>query len=63
MVVVRKGDTLKSIASRRGLSVAYLKRVNGLKSSMILPGQRLKVSARSYHQNRVHPRKGKRRRI
>jgi membrane-bound lytic murein transglycosylase D len=59
VVVVKRGDTLKSIASRRGLSVAYLKRVNGLRSSVILPGQRLKVSARSYRQGRVHPRKGR----
>jgi membrane-bound lytic murein transglycosylase D len=62
IVIVKRGDTLKSIASRRGLSVAYLKRVNGLRSSVIMPGQRLKVSARSYRQSRVHPRKGKKRR-
>jgi hypothetical protein len=62
LVIVKRGDTLKSIASRRGLSVAYLKRVNGLRSSMIMPGQRLKVSARSYHQNRAHPRRGKKKR-
>ncbi len=61
-VIVKRGDTLKSIASRRGLSVAYLKRVNGLRNSMIQPGQRLKVSARSYRQSKVHPRKGKKRR-
>ncbi|MBU6153938.1 MAG: transglycosylase SLT domain-containing protein [Bdellovibrionales bacterium] len=63
VVIVRRGDTLKSIASRRGLSVAYLKRVNGLRGSVIMPGQRLKVSAASYHQNRTHPRKGKKRRL
>ncbi len=62
VVIVKRGDTLKSIASKRGLSVAYLKRVNGLRNSMILPGQKLKVSASSYRQNRVHPRKGKKRR-
>jgi membrane-bound lytic murein transglycosylase D len=63
VVIVKRGDTLKSIASRRGLSVAYLKRVNGLKGSTILPGQKLKVSAASYHQSRAHPRKGRKRRL
>jgi membrane-bound lytic murein transglycosylase D len=58
--VVRRGDNLKSIARKRGLSVAYLKRVNGLKSAKILPGQRLQLSASSYHQKRTHPRKHKR---
>jgi membrane-bound lytic murein transglycosylase D len=62
VVVVRRGDTLKSIASRRGLSVAYLKRMNGLESSLLLPGQKLRVSARSYHRLKAHPRKGRKKR-
>jgi membrane-bound lytic murein transglycosylase D len=62
MYTVRGGDTLKSIARKRGLSVAYLKRVNGLRSSSLMPGQRLKLSASSYHQKKSHPRKKSRRR-
>jgi LysM repeat protein len=59
---VKRGDTLKSIARKRGLSVAYLKQVNGLKSSRVSAGQHLKLAASSYRQKRVHPRKHKRRR-
>ena len=59
---VKPGDNLKSIARKRGLSVTYLKRVNGMKSSRLTVGQRLKLSATSYRQNRSHPRKIKRRR-
>jgi membrane-bound lytic murein transglycosylase D len=60
--VVKRGDNLKSIARKRGLSVAYLKRVNNLRSDKVLPGQRLKLAASSYHQKRLHPRKHKRKR-
>ncbi len=60
--VVKRGDTLKGIAQKRGLSVAYLKRVNGLRRSSVSPGQRLKLSASSYHQKRSHPRKLKKKR-
>jgi len=59
--VVRRGDSLFKIAHRRGLSVAYLKRVNGLRSSKVYPGQHLKLSATSYHQKRSHPRRHRRR--
>ncbi len=62
MYTVRSGDTLKSIARKRGLSVAYLKRVNGLRSSALMPGQKLKLSASSYQQKNSHPRKKSRRR-
>jgi membrane-bound lytic murein transglycosylase D len=61
-VWVKRGDTLRSLASRFGLSVSYLKRVNGLKSSTVQPGQKLRISARSYRQERTHPREGRRRR-
>jgi hypothetical protein len=54
---VRHGDTLKSIARKRGLSVAYLRRVNSLRGSHLSPGQKLKLSASSYHQRNSHPRK------
>lgn len=57
VVRVKRGDTLKSIAKKQGLSVAYLKRVNGLKSSKIVPGQTLKLTASSYREVKQHPRK------
>jgi membrane-bound lytic murein transglycosylase D len=61
-IKVKRGETLKSIAARRGLSVAYLKRVNGLRSSALVPGQRLKLSASSYRQKKSHPLSRKRKR-
>ena len=42
-VVVKKGDTLHEIATRHGVSVADLRRVNGLKSSRVHTGQKLKI--------------------
>jgi len=60
--IVKKGDTLRSIALKRGLSVAYLRQVNGLSQKAKLnPGQRLKLSASSYRQKKLHPRKRQRR--
>lgn len=41
--VVRRGDTLSGIARRHGASVAALRRANGLGSSLIRPGQTLRV--------------------
>ena len=40
---VKKGDTLGKIASRHGVSVATLRKRNGLKSDNIRVGQRLKI--------------------
>ena len=40
---VKKGDTLSKIASRHGVSVATLKKRNGLKSDNIRVGQKLKI--------------------
>ena len=40
---VRKGDTLSGIAKRFGLTVARLKTLNGLTSSAIRPGQKLRI--------------------
>lgn len=57
--VVRKGDNLQKIARKRGLSLSYLKRVNGLRSSKVVPGQTLKLSATSYVQKKSHPRKSR----
>lgn len=41
---VRSGDTLSSIAARYGTSYTNIMRLNGLSSTMIYPGQTLKVS-------------------
>lgn len=40
---VRKGDNLSRIASRNKISVAKLKKINGMKSSRIRPGQRIRI--------------------
>ena len=41
--VVRRGDSLSRIAQRFGATVAGLRRLNGLKSSTIHPGQKLRL--------------------
>ena len=40
---VKRGDSLAKIAKRFGTTVSELKRINRLKSSVIYPGQKLKV--------------------
>jgi membrane-bound lytic murein transglycosylase D len=40
---VRRGDTLYKVASKHGISVAKLKKLNGLRSDKIRAGQKLKV--------------------
>jgi cell wall-associated NlpC family hydrolase len=42
--IVKKGETLSSIARRAGLSVKDLKRLNGLKKDALKPGQSLVLS-------------------
>lgn len=42
-IKVRKGDNLGKIAERNGISVASLKKLNGIKGSNIQPGKRLKI--------------------
>ena len=42
--VVRKGDTLSTIARRHGINVSTLKKINHLRTDRIYVGQRLKVS-------------------
>ena len=41
--VVRRGDSLSKIAARYSMSVTELKRINGLRSNKIYPGQRLRT--------------------
>ena len=55
--VVKRGDSLTKIADRFGMSVEELKRLNGLTSNLIRPGQRLRVRAASARQSptRVQP--------
>ena len=40
---VKKGDTLSRIAQKKRVSVSKIKQWNGLRSSVIRPGQRLKI--------------------
>ena len=52
--LVRKGDTLSSIAQRFGVSVSQLRRLNNLRRDRIYPGQRLVLRAtRSASTHRV----------
>lgn len=46
---VRRGDTLDKIARQHRLSSNYLKKLNGLKGTRVMVGQRLRVTADSYH--------------
>ncbi len=46
--IVRRGENLGSIARKYSNTVRHLKRVNGLRSSRIYAGQKLRVTARAY---------------
>lgn len=45
---VRRGDSLFTIASRHGITVADLKTVNGLHNDLLMPGQQLRIPGRGY---------------
>ncbi|MGE0528415.1 MAG: LysM peptidoglycan-binding domain-containing protein [Bdellovibrionales bacterium] len=47
--VVRYGENLTAIASKYNVTVAYLKRTNRLRSHRILVGQKLRLTAKSFH--------------
>lgn len=55
---VRRGQNLFSISKKYGMSVASLKKLNGLRSSRIYAGQRLKVSSSSSSSKSYKVRKG-----
>lgn len=58
---VRRGQNLSSVARRYGMTVRQVKRLNGLKRSKILVGQRLKVyskKSKSSKQRRYRIRRG-----
>ena len=42
-VTVRPGDTLSAIAKRNRTTVAKLRRLNGMRSDRLKPGQRIRV--------------------
>lgn len=42
--IVREGDTLSHIARRTGVSIATLREINGIQNSMIIVGQKLRLS-------------------
>ena len=42
-VVIRRGDTLSTIAKRHGTTVSKLKRLNGIKGTSIRAGKRIRV--------------------
>ena len=45
VIVVKSGETLGAIAGRHGTTVGKIKRVNGMRSSLVRAGQRLKIPA------------------
>ena len=56
--VVRRGDSLSKIAARYSMSVTELKRINGLRSNNIYPGQRLRTRFSAVQPSRSRPSPG-----
>ena len=56
--VVRRGDSLSEIAARFSMSVTELKRLNGLRSNKIYPGQRLRTRSYTVQPSRSRPSSG-----
>ena len=51
--VVRSGDNLSNLARRYKQSVSHLKEINNLSSNRLYAGQKLRISAKSYHVSSV----------
>ncbi len=51
--LVKRGDTLSSIARYFNESTVYLKEINGLSNDKIKIGQKLRISSKSYNANKV----------
>lgn len=56
--VVRRGDSLSKIAARFSMSVTELKRINGLRSNNIYPGQKLRTRFSAAQPSRSRPSPG-----
>jgi len=41
---VKRGDSLSKISAKYNVTIAHLKRINGLSKSVVYPGQKLKIS-------------------
>ena len=61
--VVKPGDSLTKIAEQFAMNVVELKRLNGLTSNRIYPGQRLRVHAASRQRSQVRPPSGQKKNI
>jgi len=55
---VRRGDTLSEISNRFHVSIGYLKKLNRLRGSGLLIGQKLRLSSKGYHYKRHRVRRG-----
>jgi LysM repeat protein len=53
---VKRGETLGGIAKRYKTTTATVMRLNGLRKSIIIPGQRLVVKAGSARSSKAHAR-------
>ncbi|MCY4643866.1 MAG: transglycosylase SLT domain-containing protein [Bacteriovoracales bacterium] len=56
--IVRRGENLTQIAQKYGKKLSTLRRLNGLASSLIFPGQRLRISPSSKGRGPYRVRKG-----